>query len=42
MQLAAHYLEADFDSDLDVQTYVQLFLSAKQAAARNQALWVVV
>ena len=42
MQLAAHYLEDDFDSDLDVQTYVQLFLSAKQAAARNQALWVVV
>jgi len=43
MQLAAHYLEADEqDADLDVQTYVQLFLSAKQAAARNQALWVVV
>ena len=42
MQLAAHYLEGDFDADLDVQTYVQLFLSAKQAAARNQALWVVV
>jgi hypothetical protein len=42
MQLAAHYLEADFDADLDVQTYVQLFLSAKQATARNQALWVVV
>jgi hypothetical protein len=42
MQLAAHYLEDDFDADLDVQTYVQLFLSAKQAAARNQALWVVV
>jgi hypothetical protein len=42
MQLAAHYLEDDFDSDLDVQTYVQLFLSAKQAAVRNQALWVVV
>jgi hypothetical protein len=42
MQLAAHYLEGDdFDADLDVQTYVQLFLSAKQAAARNQALWVV-
>ncbi|MFL6248384.1 MAG: hypothetical protein ACJ74H_20335 [Thermoanaerobaculia bacterium] len=42
MQLAAHYLEGDFNADLDVQTYVQLFLSAKQAAARNQALWVVV
>jgi hypothetical protein len=42
MQLAAHYLEGDFDADLDVQTYVQLFLSAKQAAARKQALWVVV
>lgn len=42
MQLAAHYLETDFDKDLDVQTYVQLLLSAKQAAARNQALWIVV
>ena len=43
MQLSAHYLEAeDPDADLDVQTYVQLMLSAKQAAARNQALWVVV
>lgn len=42
MQLAAQYLEGDFDADLDVQTYVQLFLSAKQASARNQALWVVV
>lgn len=42
MQLAAQYLEGDFDADLDVQTYVQLFLSAKQATARNQALWVVV
>lgn len=42
MQLAAHYLEGDFDADLDVQTYVQLLLSAKQAAARNEALWVVV
>jgi hypothetical protein len=41
MQLAAHYVETDFDSDLDVQTYVQLFLSAKQAAAHNQPLWVV-
>ena len=41
MQLAAHYLETDFDADLDVQTYVQLMLSAKQASARGQALWVV-
>lgn len=42
MQLAAHYLENDFDKDLDVQTYVQLFLSAKQATARNQPLWIVI
>jgi hypothetical protein len=42
MQLAAHYLESDFDADLDVQTYVQLMLSAKQASARGQALWLVV
>lgn len=43
MQFAAHYLEHDDpDADLDVQTYVQLMLSAKQAVARNQALWVVV
>jgi hypothetical protein len=42
MKLAAHYLENDDpDADLDVQTYVQLMLSAKQALARNQALWVV-
>ena len=42
MQLAAHYLEAeDPDADLDIQTYVQLMLSAKQASARGQALWVV-
>lgn len=42
MQLSAHYLEnEDANADLDVQTYVQLMLSAKQAAARNQALWVV-
>jgi len=41
MQLAAHYLENDFDADLDVQTYVQLMLSAKQASARGQALWIV-
>jgi hypothetical protein len=42
MQLGAHYLEGDEAADLDVQTYVQLMLSAKQAAAHNQALWVVV
>lgn len=44
MQLGAHYLESDelFDSDLDVQTYVQLMLSAKQAAARRLPLWIVV
>ncbi|MBV8519496.1 MAG: hypothetical protein JO197_19040 [Acidobacteria bacterium] len=42
MQLAAHYLEGDdADRDLDVQTYVQLMLTAKQASARGQALWVV-
>ena len=44
MELAAHYLESDelFDADLDVQTYVQLMLSAKQAIARKQPLWIVV
>jgi hypothetical protein len=42
MQLAAQYLEAEEDEDLDVQTYVQLMLSARQAAARKQPLWVVV
>ena len=43
MQLAAQYLEdEDVDRDLDVQTYVQLMLTAKQATARGQALWVVV
>ena len=43
MRLAASYLEdEDPDADLDVQTYVQLMLSAKQASARGQALWVVV
>ena len=43
MRLAAHYLESeDVDADLDVQTFVQLMLSAKQASARGQALWVVV
>jgi hypothetical protein len=44
MQLAAHYLEDDelVDQDLDVQTYVQLMLSVKQALARRQPLWLVV
>ena len=43
MQLNAHYLEHDDpNTDLDVQTYIQLMLSAKQATARQQALWVVV
>jgi len=44
MDLAAKYLEDDeaFDTDLDVQTYVQLMLTAKQAAARKQPLWIVV
>ena len=43
MSLAAHYLEEeDPNADLDVQTYVQLMLSAKQAVAHGQALWVVV
>jgi len=43
MELAARYLEDDFliSDDLDVQTYVQLMLSAKQAAATRRALWVV-
>jgi len=43
MQLAAKYLEDDelVEADLDVQTYVQLMLSARQAVARGQALWIV-
>ncbi|HEX9327307.1 MAG TPA: hypothetical protein VF915_12365 [Reyranella sp.] len=43
MQLAAKYLEDDalFHADLDVQTYVQLMLSAKQASATRRPLWVV-
>jgi len=42
MALAARYLEDDdlWDADLDVQTYVQLFLTAKQAAASNQPVWI--
>ncbi|HKB78542.1 MAG TPA: hypothetical protein VKH35_02385 [Thermoanaerobaculia bacterium] len=43
MQLAARYLEEDelVEADLDVQTYVQLMLSARQASARRQPLWIV-
>jgi len=42
MQLAAKYMEDDdlFSSDLDVQTYVQLLLTAKQASAHGIALWL--
>jgi len=43
MQLAAHYLESDDpDADLDVQTYVQLMQTAKQAAIHRQPLWIVI
>jgi hypothetical protein len=44
MQLGAKYLEDDalFHRDLDVQTYVQLMLSAKQAAAHGRALWIAI
>ncbi len=44
MQLAAHYLENDalVDQDLDVQTYVQLMLAAKQSAAHGVPLWIAV
>jgi len=43
MELAARYLEDDLliSGDLDVQAYVQLMLSAKQAAATRRALWLV-
>ena len=41
MQLAADYMEAESDRELDFQTYVQLMLSARQAVARRQALWIV-
>ena len=42
MQLSAHYLEDDalFDQDLDVQTYLQLMLAAKQSAAHALPLWI--
>jgi hypothetical protein len=44
MQLAARYLEDDalFDQDLDVQTYVQLMLAAKQSAAHGVPLWIAI
>ena len=44
MKLAAHYLENDalFDQDLDVQTYVQLMLAAKQSAAHRVPLWIAI
>jgi hypothetical protein len=44
MQLAAKYLEDDvlIHKDLDVQTYLQLMLSAKQAAAHDAPLWVAI
>ena len=43
MGLAAQYLEDDeaFEKELDIQTYIQLMLTARQALARKQALWVV-
>jgi hypothetical protein len=42
MGLANRYLEDDdlADADLDVQTYVQLLLSAKQAGIHAQPLWI--
>ena len=44
MQLAAHYLEDDalIDQDLDVQTYVQLMLAAKQSATNGVPLWIAI
>ncbi|HVG22689.1 MAG TPA: hypothetical protein VND45_00925 [Thermoanaerobaculia bacterium] len=41
MRLFAQLLEGD-EVNLELETYVQLMLSAKQAAVRGQALWVVV
>jgi len=43
MELGAKYLEDDLliSDDLDVQAYVQLMLSAKQAVATRRALWAV-
>jgi len=44
MELAAHYLENDalIDQDLDVQTYVQLMLAAKQSATHGVPLWIAI
>ena len=44
MQLAAHYLENDalVEQDLDVQTYIQLMLAAKQSAAHGVPLWIAI
>jgi hypothetical protein len=43
MKLAAYYLEhEDPNADLDVQTYVQMMLTAKQAVSRGEPLWIVV
>ncbi|HUR81103.1 MAG TPA: hypothetical protein VM733_10070 [Thermoanaerobaculia bacterium] len=41
MSLNAHLLESDA-VNLELETYVQLMLTAKQARSRGQALWVVV
>ena len=41
MRLSAQLLESD-EVNLELETYVQLMLSARQAHARHQALWVVV
>lgn len=43
MGFAARYLEEDLliAADLDMQTYVQLMLSAKQAVSVGEPLWVV-
>jgi hypothetical protein len=42
MGLANRYLEDETleDADLDIQTYVQLMLSAKQAAVHARPLWI--
>ncbi len=40
--LAARYADDDrCDDDMEVQTYAQLLLAARQAVARRQPLWVV-
>ena len=41
-RIAARYADAEnCDDDMEVQTYAQLLLAARQAAARRQPLWVV-